>query len=85
MKNDGEIIAWRTEAIGIASIVWSRSRAQARYATTRSARDAGWDVRFTQVRAHRAPSFDGLQGAFAERRCYSLDYIRAVLNAPSKE
>ena len=65
--------AWRTEAIGIVSIVSARSRSKAKYRTYRSARNADWDVSITEVVAKRAPEYD-LWAQQAEERVVTREH-----------
>lgn len=51
-------VAWSTRACGLTSVVFAPSAAVARQATFRSAREAGFDVRYIDVRAKRAPELD---------------------------
>lgn len=50
--------AWRTTWGGIASIVAATSRGQAISRTLNSAKEAGYQPRWQDVKAARAPEFD---------------------------
>jgi hypothetical protein len=70
--------AWRTASIGIESLVLAESREQARAVTARSACDAGFDVRYTDVRAVRWPKFDRSVGILRPKRCWAPDVVLAI-------
>lgn len=50
--------AWRTEALGVISIVGASTRGAARYVTLLSARDAGYTCRFVDIKVCCAPEYD---------------------------
>jgi hypothetical protein len=54
--------AYRTTAHGIESVVAAPSPAMAKRMTMRSANDAGYRVRWIEVRCRRDPEFDGWAG-----------------------
>jgi hypothetical protein len=54
--------AYETMAIGTKSIVFARTRAQARYFTVRAANDAGYKITFMDVQyARRRKEYDGMR------------------------
>lgn len=70
--------AWETILWGIAGIVLARSRAQARAVTIRAAREAGYDVKWTEpVSVLRAPQYDGAD--VKPMHCWSLEHMRATV------
>lgn len=54
-----EIRAFRCSAVGVVGIAFAASAGRARTMTVRSAADAGFPVRYPDVRVRRAPEFDG--------------------------
>lgn len=52
------ILAWRTEALGITSLVLTTSRERARHITAVHAREVGFKVKYFDVRAFRWHHFD---------------------------
>lgn len=62
--------AWRTTACGIESIVAAETRNQARSRTARSAFDANFQVKFTEVTARRAPEHDAWAEIDASNACW---------------
>lgn len=52
------IRAFQTDCIGVSSIVFAERRGQAQAATMRDAQDAGYKVKFTDVKVKRAPIYD---------------------------
>lgn len=69
-------VAWRTTAMGITSIVAAKTRAKAVYTTWYCANDVGHKVKFSEIRAVRAPLFDGWARDQSDaRRCHSEEYI----------
>jgi hypothetical protein len=75
------IKAYRVGACGIFAIVFSRTRGQARHATMRAARDAGWRVRFIEVSAYRAPEFDALREVHGRVRSLNTPFTPELLRA----
>jgi len=67
--------AWVTTAIGISSVVFAETRGKAKATTVDSANDAGWGVRYTQVRALRAPQWDQYADQNPHHRCIGQDYL----------
>lgn len=64
-----KIKAWRTEAMGIVSLVYTSSHGKARAVTVRAARDAGYQVRFPEVQVTRAPELDGPTPSYQQNMC----------------
>lgn len=79
MSNPKPLKAFRTEVSGVVCIVFSKSAGKARYATTRSARAAGYPVNITHVKCHRAPELDGatvFKGTpVTENTCYDNQFV----------
>jgi hypothetical protein len=75
--------AWRTTACGIESIVAAETRNQARSRTARSAFDANFQVRFTEVKARRAPEHDAWAEMDASNACWEESLLPAPA-APAK-
>lgn len=50
---------YRTEACGIVSFVFSTTRGRAVAATLRSANDAGYRIKFTDISCRRRKEWDG--------------------------
>jgi len=50
--------AWMTIALGIKSITATETRGQAIARTLRSARECGYQIQWTQIRARRRPEYD---------------------------
>jgi len=74
----GAVRAWRTLAWGeVESIVFAASRAKARAATLRAAKEADFIVDFTgtEVRVVRAPEYDGLAAVVQEGKAFAPDYL----------
>jgi hypothetical protein len=72
------VVAWRTTLWDIDSVVFATTRARAKAATIRAARDAGYDPSFvTPVRVVRAPEADGVSAD--EGRCLSPDHVTRSL------
>jgi hypothetical protein len=76
------IKAYRTELIGMTSIVFAETTGKARYATYCAAKDAGYSIGVTipAVVAHRAPEYDhatelGTNRTPRERICYIPEYL----------
>ncbi len=68
--------AWRTKAMGITSIVSAETRGGAISITVRSAHDAGYDsVKWTEVKAVRAPEHDAWAEVDETRRCWGERYL----------
>lgn len=68
--------AWRTTACGIASIVAADTRAKAVEITYRSALDANFHrVKWTDVRAVRAPEHDAWAEADASGACWEENLL----------
>jgi hypothetical protein len=72
-------LAWRTTACGIESIVAAETRNQARSRTARSAFDANFQVKFTEVTARRAPEYDGWAEMDASNACWDETLIRDTI------
>lgn len=72
--------AWRTESIGITSLVIAETRAQAIADTLRSANDAGWEIAWADVRAIRWPEMDRFSryAWCTPRRCWAPDWVEAT-------
>jgi len=67
-------VGWRTNLWGIESVVRASSRARARAATIRCAREAGYDVRFLEsVHVRRGPELDELDIPVGKCRTPPLD------------
>lgn len=74
-------LAFRTTLWQIDSVVFATTRAKAKAATIRAARNAGYNPSFTTpMRVVRAPELDGL--IFDEGRCISPDYVTAMGGRP---
>lgn len=73
--------AWRTEALGVTSVVFAITRGKASYATYLSANDAGWDVTFKDIRCRRAPEYDGLLEAsqFRPGTCLGEGFVSSLV------
>jgi hypothetical protein len=61
--------AWRTKAMDVVSLVYAANRGQARAITVHDAAEAGYDVRYTDVHATRAPERDAPIAAFQRNKC----------------
>lgn len=61
--------AWRTEAMGVVSLVYCDTREQAHAITARGAWEVGYGVRYIDVHAVRAPERDGPCAGFQQRQC----------------
>ena len=76
--------AWRTTAMGLECITFAESAGRARTNTVRAAQDAGYSVRYPDVRVIRAPEYDRFE-RFAEihrarRTCFDPHYLAKELN-----
>ena len=62
-------LAWRVQVRGFPdAIIGATSRSAARYRGLNSARDAGYDIEFTEsIRVTRAKEFDPLMERYAHR------------------
>jgi len=60
---------WRTTAMGVVSLVYCNTREQARAITVREANEAGYDVRYIDVHAVRAPDRDAPCAGFQRGMC----------------
>jgi len=69
--------AWRTTYCDVVCIVAATSRAKAKYATVKSAKDAGYPGRWTAVKAVREPKHDKwATGAIAvDGRCWNEEDV----------
>ncbi len=72
--------AYRTEAWGIAGIVFAATASKARWACVRGARSAGYSTAFSDVSVRRAPEYDGATmddgTPLFPGRCYMPDCLR---------
>lgn len=64
---------WETKALGEVSIVIASTPGQAKAATQRAAKDAGYQVTFNAIRCRRASRFDCLFDKLTPGKCYALD------------
>ena len=72
------IKAWTTSVTAIsdsASIVAAETRSKAKYAVYRSANDAGYGVKFSQIRAKRAPKYDAWAQNAPRQTCHTIEYV----------
>jgi len=59
MPEEKDRRAFQTDACGVTCIVFHHSAGKARSSTYRSARDAGYQVGFSDIRVRRRPDLDG--------------------------
>lgn len=82
--------AFRTVAADVTSIVAADSRAHAIAITLRSANEVGYRVKFTEVRAIRAPEHDAWAAVDETRHPWGEKYLpastaAALSSTPAKE
>lgn len=53
-----QVRAFRSRSVGVESIVFANSYAQARHITVKSANDASYPIDYADVVVHRAPEYD---------------------------
>lgn len=77
---DGETMkrAWRTELIGIRSIVAAISQGEARSITLRCSREANYQAKFTDVIALRAKEHDAWAAVDATGNCWDESLLLKV-------
>ena len=76
-----DVLAFRTEAAGVVSIVFARSRGVARKVTFDAANDAGYRIKFTDVRVRRWPDMDHAHRPghqWAANRCLTPELVGAA-------
>jgi hypothetical protein len=72
--------AWITEFDGIKSLVMAETRPKARWQTVKSAREAGYDARVTEVDSvRRIPCYD--KCGLSPGRCHSIAFIKSLSEA----
>jgi hypothetical protein len=72
------IRAWKTVAMGTTCIVAAETRAKAIMRTIKSAHEAGYDLRWLEVRAVRAPQHDRWAKGDVADRCWDEQYLPRV-------
>lgn len=79
MSGTGAVRAWRTFCWGeVECVVFASSRAKARAATLRAAKDADFIVDFTktEIRVVRARNLDGWAGKVEEGKPFDEQYLQ---------
>lgn len=76
-QNERMVIrAYRVSAHGAEAITFARSRGSAKYHCYRSATAAGYQTKFGDITAKRAPEHDDRTGKYLiVGPCYSLEYL----------
>jgi len=76
------IRAFRTDAIGVTSIVFADSASKARYDTYLCAKDAGYSLRFSDITVLRAPEYDNrrtFDGSIPTgRMCHNPETLKKI-------
>jgi len=75
---------WATKVMGEVSIVIASTPGQAKAATLRAAKDAGYQVAFNEIRCRRASRFDCLFDVLTTGKCYTLDIADTHLECKRK-
>jgi len=68
--------AWRVNAAGITSIVFSLSRNRAKFRAYRAAMEAGFKLSLGEIKARRAPEYDKLIGDYTHNVCLTESYLK---------
>jgi len=77
--NAMEIKAYRTNVIRTESIVFSTSRGKARAATMRAAKEAGYNIFFTDISCRRCKNLDDKKGNCKENICYQPEHVVYII------
>jgi hypothetical protein len=73
--------AFRVSAHGTEGITFATTRARARWAAVRSARDAGYETKFSDVTVKRAPEYDNMETSQGRKpvpsgACFIPEHLR---------
>jgi hypothetical protein len=77
MTDDERIKAWQTKAMGIASIVFAQTPAQAKHVTVTAAKRVGYTCSYAEVQVARLECYDKMiaHGEVIPKKCYDESYI----------
>lgn len=76
-QRDQSAVAFLTTALGIDCVVFACSEPRARFVTWRSGREAGFDVRWSNLKSRRARELDKYAATSRADRCLSLERVLA--------
>lgn len=75
-----DLKAFKVTIGDVESVVFCRSRGQAKYLTLLSAKDCGYELKFIDVKAKRIKHYENVTDHLLENNVYPLSYVASFFN-----